>query len=68
MAKAPRPAAKAGTLPAALDPARHYPVKLSRPVEVRGRRLLPRHRHTIRGDHLDAMPAEDREAVTILQE
>ena len=67
MAKTPKPAS-AGTNPAALDPERHYPVKLARPIAVLGRRLLPRHQHTIRGDHLDAMPAEDREAVTILPE
>jgi hypothetical protein len=68
MAKSPTPAAKAGTHPAALDPDRHYPVKLSRPVSVQGRVLMPRHQHTIRGDHLEAMSPEDREAITILPE
>jgi hypothetical protein len=68
MAKAPKPAPAAGTSTAALDPERHYPVKLSRPIEVQGRRLLPRHQHTIRGDLIEAMVPEDRAAVTIVAE
>jgi hypothetical protein len=65
-AAAPTPAPQNAATPT-LDPEKQYKVELSRPLDIAGHRLFPRHKHRILGSAIMALSAEDRAAVTVVE-